>query len=107
MLNFLCITWTLQSLRSIKLKYRIDLAPRGCNEENAAKEGMSLNEFIWKNKEDWYDLDFLYLEQHPDFRAFNLYENSGDITNVFMEAFPADAFENRRGYICFSYQKGT
>ena len=77
--------------------------PWGCNEENAAKEGMSLNEFIWKNKEDWYDLDFLYLEQHPDFRAFNLYENSGDITNIFMEAFPADAFENRRGYICWFY----
>ena len=76
----------------------------GVTEENARKENMSLSDFIWKNKEDWYDLDFLYLEQHPDFRAFNLYEKAEDITNVFMSEFAPDAFENRREYICGYYR---
>ena len=76
----------------------------GVTEENARKENMSLSDFIWKNKEDWYDLDFLYLEQHPDFRAFLTYENTEDITNVFMSEFAPDAFENRRKYICGYYR---
>ncbi len=76
----------------------------GISEENAKKENMSLTEFIWKNKEDWYDLDFLYLEEHPQFRAFNIYENTDDIKNVYMSVFPEDAFENRRDYICGYYR---
>ena len=78
--------------------------PWGCNEENAAREGMSLNDYIWKNKEDWYDLDFLYLEQHPGFRAFHIYEDARDIKNEFMKEFPVDAFENRQEYICSFYR---
>ena len=35
---------------------------------------MTYTQFVWKNKEDWYDLDFRYLEEHPDFRAFRIYE---------------------------------
>ena len=76
----------------------------GVTEENAQKEGMSYTDFIWKNKKDWYDLDFLYLATHPDFRAFNLYEKAADVTNVFMSAFAEDAFENRRKYICGYYR---
>lgn len=75
----------------------------GLNEENAKKENMTLTQFIWKNKEDWYDLDFLYLEEHPDFRAFHIYEDAEDLTNVFMDIFPIDAFEDRRKYICGFY----
>ncbi len=55
-------------------------------------------------KEDWYDLDFLYLEQHPEFRAFSIYENAVDFDNVFMDIFRRDAFENRRRYICGFYR---
>lgn len=29
--------------------------------------------FIWKLKEDWYDLDYKYLRDHPGFRAFRVY----------------------------------
>ena len=57
-------------------------------------------------KEDWYDLDFLYLEQHPAFRAFSIYENAVDFDNDFMDIFPRDAFENRRRYICDFYRGG-
>ena len=57
-------------------------------------------------KEDWYDLDFLYLEQHPDFRAFSVYENAAELDNVFMDSFRRDAFTDRRRYICEFYRGG-
>ena len=60
-------------------------------------------ELVRAAKEDWYDLDFLYLEQHPDFRAFSVYENAKDFANTFMDLFGKDAFENRRRYICGFY----
>jgi hypothetical protein len=59
---------------------------------------------VWTAKGDWYDLDFLYLEEHPDFRAFAIYENAVDYENVFMDMFDKDAFENRRQYICGFYR---
>jgi len=55
-------------------------------------------------KRDWYDLDFLYLEEHPDFAAFLDYERAVGFRNIFMEEFAEDAFENRRGYIVSFYR---
>lgn len=75
----------------------------GVTKENAEKENMSYTDFVWKVKKDWYDLDFLYFEEHPDFRAFHIYEDAEDVTNVFMDSFPRDAFEDRRKYICGFY----
>ena len=57
-------------------------------------------------KEDWYDLDYLFLEQHPEFRTFSVYENAKHFDNVFMKMFRKDAFENRRQYICDFYRNG-
>ncbi len=57
-------------------------------------------------KEDWYDLDFLYLKQHPDFCAFSIYENAVGFDNEYMDLFSRDAFENRRRYICAFYRSG-
>ena len=54
-------------------------------------------------KEDWYDLDFLYLEHHPDFRTFSIYENAVGFDNCYLDLFAKDAFENRRQYICGFY----
>ncbi|MCR5322118.1 MAG: serine hydrolase [Lachnospiraceae bacterium] len=62
------------------------------------------NKLVWTAKGDWYDLDFLYLEQHPDFRAFSIYEKAVDYENEFMDMFSKDAFENRRQYICGFYR---
>lgn len=75
----------------------------GMTRENAEKENMAYNDFVNKNKDDWYDLDFLYLEEHPDFRSFRLYEDMTEIENDFMEIFPKNAFENRRAYITSFY----
>ena len=61
------------------------------------------NGLIWKMKEDWYDLDFRFLRDHPDFRAFRIYAEAEGFQNEFMEEFCPDAFDNRRGYITGFY----
>ena len=62
--------------------------------------------FIWKIKEDWYDLDFKYLRDHPGFRAFRAYLGAVGYENTFLEEFSADAFDNRRAYITGWYLEG-
>lgn len=61
--------------------------------------------FIWKVKEDWYDLDYLYLKRNPNFRAFEIYEKAVGFENTFMEEFSRDAFDNRREYIVGFYHE--
>ena len=58
---------------------------------------------IVRAKEDWYDLDYKYLRQHPDFRAFRIYSGAVGYQNVFMREFAPDAFDNRRQYITSFY----
>lgn len=58
---------------------------------------------IQRAKEDWYDLDYRYLRQHPDFRAFRIYSGAVGYENVFMSEFAPDAFDNRRQYITSFY----
>ena len=62
--------------------------------------------FIWRIKEDWYDLDFKYLRDHPGFRAFRAYLGAVGYENTFMEEFSANAFDNRRCYITGWYLAG-
>lgn len=57
-------------------------------------------------KDDWYDLDFKYLRDHPGFRAFRVYLGSVGFVNDFMEEFSPDAFDNRRQYITSFYLEG-
>ena len=59
---------------------------------------------VWAAKKDWYDIDFLYLKQHPDFRGFSIYANAVNFENKFMNIFAKDAFENRRQYITWFYR---
>lgn len=58
---------------------------------------------IQRAKEDWYDLDYKYLRQHPDFRAFRIYSGVVGYENTFMSEFAPDAFDNRRQYITSFY----
>lgn len=64
------------------------------------------HKLLWTLKKDWYDLDFLYLKKHPDFRAFQIYESAEGFVNQYMEIFAEDAIENRREYITGFYREG-
>ncbi len=64
------------------------------------------NDLIRTVKADWYDLDYLYLQNHPDFRAFRIYQNAVGFPNTFMQEFSEDAFDNRRAYITEFYLQG-
>lgn len=61
--------------------------------------------FIWTIKRDWYDLDHLYLDNHPEFRAFDLYEKAVGFENKYMDIFPDNAFDDRRIYITGFYRQ--
>lgn len=61
---------------------------------------------VWEIKEDWYDLDYKYLRDHPGFRAFRVYLGAVGFVNDFMEEFSPDAFDNRRQYITEFYLQG-
>ena len=39
---------------------------------------------VWEIKEDWYDLDYKYLRDHPGFRAFRVYLGAVGFHNDFM-----------------------
>lgn len=56
-----------------------------------------------KVKDDWYDLDYLYLKKHPGFRAFRVYLGAVGFRNTFMDIFREDALDNRREYITNFY----
>ena len=60
--------------------------------------------FVWELKRDWYDMDFRYLKEHPDFRAFRIYEQSDGFRDGLMDIFSEDAFCSRRKYICGYYR---
>lgn len=62
-------------------------------------------EAIWTFKKDWYDLDHLFIRNHPDFQPFLEYENAVGFQNCFMEEFAGDAFDRRRIYITGFYRE--
>ena len=59
-----------------------------------------------KIKDDWYDLDFKYLRDHPGFRGFRVYLGCVGFRNVYLEEFSEDAIDNRRQYITGFYLEG-
>ena len=69
-----------------------------------APEFESQGRRFWNTiKEDWYDLDFLYLKKHPGFRAFRAYLGSVGFVNRYLDFFAPDAFDDRREYITSFY----
>lgn len=72
----------------------------------AKEDAPDREQFIWQIKEDWYDLDYKFLRDHPGFRAFRVYLGAVGFRNEFMEEFSQDAFDNRRAYITDFYLQG-
>ena len=56
-------------------------------------------------KRDWYDLDYLYLRDHPDFRAWEIYKAAVDFENTYIDAFAPHAFADRREFIVWFYSQ--
>lgn len=66
------------------------------------------NVAFWKKvKQDWYDLDFLYLKKHPEFEAFQIYEGIEQFKNIYLTFFVENAFEQRKQFIVEFYRNGV
>jgi hypothetical protein len=76
---------------------------RPCRYKFKALYDQSRNDWIWAQKKDWYDLDFLYLKKNPNFRAFSIYNSAVGFENEYIDFFAQDAFANRREYIIDFY----
>ena len=60
---------------------------------------------VRKYKIDWYDLDFRYLRDHPDFYAFKVCAASEGIENRWLDFYPNEAFEQSRKRITEFYSE--
>ena len=58
-------------------------------------------------KTDWYDMDYLFLREHPDFPAWISYRDAPPFVNSYVDFFSADAFEARKGFIIDFYRRGV
>lgn len=56
---------------------------------------MSEEAFIKLVKRDWYDLDHLYLKNHPDFEVFQVFSNITKFDNVYLDYYEKDSFTNQ------------
>ncbi len=56
-------------------------------------------------KRDWYDLDYLYLRDHPDFRAWKLYKAANNFENTYISSFAPHAFVDRQQFIVWFYSQ--
>ncbi|MGL5152727.1 MAG: zinc dependent phospholipase C family protein [Clostridium sp.] len=68
------------------------------------KEIDSLPKLIQLMKEDWYDLDHLYLQTNPDFYPFKVFSNIKDFKNVYLDFYSDTAFIKQITYITSFYK---
>ncbi|MBR4082082.1 MAG: hypothetical protein IKK21_09890 [Clostridia bacterium] len=58
-------------------------------------------------KQDWYDMDFLFLRAHPDFRPWQIYCRLTDMENHYVDFYGKNAFADRRQWIVDFYREGA
>jgi len=56
-------------------------------------------------KRDWYDLDYLYLKEHPNFQAWEIYKAAEGFDNTYIDRFARHAFADRREFIVWFYSQ--
>lgn len=83
------ILWSIKIVKPTKKKYQ--------------KQFSEDKNFIWKIKEDWYDLDHKYIKNHPDFRAFRIFDKLSSFPNVYLDFYSDTAIEKRIHYISNFY----
>lgn len=68
----------------------------------------SNRDLFWETvKQDWYDMDFMYLKANPLFEAFRIYREMKNIKNTAIDFFPETAFEERRQFVLDFYADGV
>ena len=66
------------------------------------------NAAFWRMvKQDWYDMDFLFLRAHPDFRPWQIYCRLTDMENHYVDFYGKNAFADRRQWIVDFYREGA
>ena len=90
---------------SFYLGYYIHLLTDRCwSDDIAYPTRLQFPDATWQEiKQDWTDLDRLYLKNRPGFRAFRAYLGSVGFVNTYLDYFPADAFEERRQAVTAFY----
>ncbi len=61
------------------------------------------SQFIWKVKRDWYDLDFLYLKEHPECIFWNVFQKC-ECNEQYLDFLPLEAIRKRIEGIRSLYQ---
>lgn len=52
-------------------------------------------DFQRKIKRDWYDLDHLYLRNHPEFKGFQLFSQIKQFDNIYLDYYSKNAFTDQ------------
>jgi len=67
------------------------------------KDGLDKDKnFIWVIKKDWYGLDYLYLEQHPESLFYKVFQHVKEVPD-YLGYFPKGAFTRQVKYITEFY----
>ena len=58
-------------------------------------------------KQEWYDMDILYLRKHPNLPAYDTFLREPPMVNRFLPFFPPDVFARKREEIESFYRRGV
>ena len=58
-------------------------------------------------KQEWYDMDILYLRKHPNLPAYDTFLREPPMINRFLPFFPPDVFARKREEIESFYRRGV
>ncbi|WP_139902042.1 zinc dependent phospholipase C family protein [Clostridium thermarum] len=72
--------------------------------EKYAKELEQDRNFICTMKEDWYDIDHLYLRNHPEFYAFKVFSEIEEFPNDYLDYYSQTAIIKQIKYITNFYK---
>lgn len=73
-------------------------------ENKYSKEFEENPDFIWTMKEDWYDIDHLYLQRNPDFYTFKVFSTVEEFPNEYLDYYSQTAMIKQIKYIIDFYK---
>lgn len=73
-------------------------------EKKYSKEFEDNPDFIWIMKEDWYNIDHLYLQRNPDFNTFKVFSTVEEFPNEYLDYYSQTAMIKQIQYIIDFYK---